>query len=513
MTDTPKQTENHVLADRLAKFEGLSQKQKVMYPNDFRPKHLAADMQAQFDGWDKEKLEAEGNTYSVAGRIMFLRMFGKLAFIQLQDRSGRVQGSVAIDGVGEDVFALFKEHVDLGDIVGIEGTLTRTRTGELTINAKEFKILNKTYRPLPDKFHGLTDVEQRYRMRYVDLFMNEDVRDTFKKRSQIVQHVRNFFLDEDFMEVETPMLLHIHGGAAARPFKTHHNALDMPLSLRIAPELYLKRLVVGGFERVFEINRNFRNEGVSVRHNPEFTMMEAYHAHMDYNGMMELTENLLSSVCEKVNGTTKITYGEHDVDMSAPFKKLTMRDALLEVGGLKEADLETVETIYAAAKANNVDLKPGMDFGHAFLELFEELCETKLINPTFITDYPKVTSPLARSKDSDPEWAERAELFVVGRELANLFSELNDPAEQAARFKDQVERAADGDDEAMPYDHDYVRALEYGMSPAAGLGIGMDRLVMLLTNQPSIRDVILFPTLRPETGLDEKIEAEVEVAE
>jgi len=513
MTDTPKQAENHVLAERHAKFAALAKKQKVMYPNDFRPKHLAAELQKQFDGWEKEKLETEGNTYSLAGRIMFLRMFGKLAFVQLQDRSGRIQASVAIDGIGAEPFELFKDYVDLGDLVGVEGTLTRTRTGELTLHAHKLVILNKTYRPLPDKFHGLTDVEQRYRMRYVDLFMNEDVRDTFKKRSQIVQEVRNFFLNKDFLEVETPMLLHIHGGAAARPFKTHHNALNMPLSLRIAPELYLKRLVVGGLDRVFEINRNFRNEGVSVRHNPEFTMLEAYHAHLDYHGMMALTENLLSTVCEKVNGTTKITYGEHAVDMSAPFKKLTMREALLKIGGVQESDLETVETIYAAAKARDISLKLGLDYGHAFLELFEELCETKLINPTFITDYPKATSPLARSSDKNPEWAERAELFVVGREMANLFSELNDPAEQAARFKDQVNRAEGGDDEAMPYDHDYVRALEYGLMPTAGLGVGIDRLVMLLTNQPSIRDVILFPTLRPEHGLDETVEAEVEVAE
>ncbi len=510
MNDTNKVvTESHVIADRRARFDALAEKQKVMYPNSFRPQHLADEMQQQFDGWEKEKLLAEGNKYSVAGRVMFLRMFGKLAFVQLQDRTGRIQTSVSIDGIGGKEFDLFKEYVELGDLVGVEGTLTRTRTGELTIHAEKLVILNKTIRPLPDKFHGLTDVEQRYRMRYVDLFMNPDVRDVFVKRSKIVQEVRNFFLDKDFLEVETPMLQTQHGGASARPFETHHNALDMPLSLRIAPELYLKRLVVGGLERVFEINRNFRNEGISVRHNPEFTMMEAYHAHLDYNGMMELTENLLSGVTEKVCGSTTITYGEHEVDMSTPFRKLTMHDALLEVGGVKEEDLDSVERIYSAAKERGVSLKPKLDYAHAFMELFEELCEEKLINPTFITDYPKATSPLARSKDSDPEWAERAELFVVGRELANLFSELNDPIEQAARFHDQVSRGKNGDDEAMSYDHDYVRALEYGMMPTAGLGVGMDRFIMLLTNQPNIRDVIFFPTLRPEAGLNEMVETEV----
>ena len=509
MSDQNQQNTSNVMADRRQKYEGLQKAQDVMYPNDFRPQHLASDLQEKFEGWDKEKLEAEGNNYSVAGRVMFLRMFGKLAFLQLQDRSGKIQTSVAIDGVGEDAFTFFKEFTDMGDLVGVEGTLTRTRTGELTIHATTFKLLNKTLRPLPDKFHGLSDVEQRYRMRYVDLFMNPDVREVFINRSKIVQALRMFFLEKDFLEVETPMLHTQHGGAAARPFQTHHNALDMSLSLRIAPELYLKRLVVGGIERVFEINRNFRNEGVSVRHNPEFTMIEAYHAHMDYKGMMDVVENAIAHCAESVCGGTDITYGEHQVSLAAPFRRMTMGEALVEIGGVDKQALTTLEGLKNAAKEKDVHLDDKIDYGHAYLELFEELCEEKLIQPTFITDYPKVTSPLARSSDKNPEWAERAELFVVGRELANLFSELNDPLEQAERFHEQVNRGKDGDDEAMPYDHDYIRALEYGMMPTAGMGIGIDRLVMLLTNQPSIRDVILFPTLRPESGLDAKVEQEV----
>ena len=494
---------NNVLADRRAKFESLRAQQAILYPNTFRPNHVAAHLQAEFKDWDKEKLEAHGEVFSVAGRIMFLRMFGKLAFVQLQDRSGRIQASVAIDGVGEEVFTLFKDHIDMGDLVGLSGTLTRTRTGELTIHATTFEILNKTLRPLPDKFHGLTDVEQRYRMRYVDLFMNPEVRDVFTKRSRMTQLVRDFFLRSDFLEVETPMLQTQHGGAAARPFKTHHNALDIDLNLRIAPELYLKRLVVGGLERVFEINRNFRNEGISVRHNPEFTMLEAYCTHMDYQEMMTFVETLITSVAEEICGGLVIPYGAHEVDLRTPWRRLSMRDALLEIGGVSEADLADVKSLYACATARGVSLKPGLAYGNAFTELFEELCEDKLINPTFITDFPKESSPLARSHDGEPEWAQRAELYVVGRELANLFSELNDPAEQALRFREQVAQAKQGDDEAMPYDHDYVRALEYGLMPAAGLGVGMDRLAMLLTNQPSIRDVILFPTLRPESGADE----------
>jgi len=317
----------------------------------------------------------------------------------------------------------------------------------------------------------------------------------------MTQLVRDFFLRSDFLEVETPMLQTQHGGAAARPFKTHHNALDIDLNLRIAPELYLKRLVVGGLERVFEINRNFRNEGISVRHNPEFTMLEAYCTHMDYQEMMTFVETLITSVAEEICGGLVIPYGA--LDLRTPWRRLSMRDALLEIGGVSEADLADVKSLYACATARGVSLKPGLSYGNAFTELFEELCEDNLINPTFITDFPKESSPLARSHDGNPEWAQRAELYVVGRELANLFSELNDPAEQALRFREQVAQAKQGDDEAMPYDHDYVRALEYGLMPAAGLGVGMDRLAMLLTNQPSIRDVILFPTLRPESGADE----------
>ena len=495
--------DNHIIADRKAKLDSFAQTTNVAYPNDVRPTHTAAEVRAQYDGIaDAADLEKQNDTVTVAGRVMFLRMFGKFAFVQLQDRSGRIQASVAIDSMGEEGFAQFKDLVDMGDLIAVTGGLTRTKTGELTVKATSLRILNKTLRPLPDKFHGLSDVEQRYRQRYVDLMMNTDVQDIFKKRAAIVREMRNFFHEQDYLEVETPMLQVQHGGAAARPFKTHHNALDLDLTLRIAPELYLKRLVVGGFERVFEINRNFRNEGVSVRHNPEFTMLESYHAHMDYHGMMDFVEEMLTRITQEVCGSLKITYGEHEVDMSRPWKRLPMRDALTELGGATDADLKDLGTLQAFAKNKGIKVKPRIadDYGLLLNELFEELCEDKLINPTFITDHPKVISPLARSHDDTDEYVQRAELFVVGRELANLFSELNDPQEQAARFAEQVAQAGKGDDEAMPYDHDYVRALEYGLMPCAGLGVGIDRLTMLLTNQPSIREVILFPTLRPEGG-------------
>jgi lysyl-tRNA synthetase class 2 len=470
------------------------------FPNTFKPQNKCADLSKRFEKDDKETLEKCDEVFAIAGRIMLLREFGKLAFFSLRDPSGKLQCSISVDVIGKEQYDLFKKYVDLGDIMGVEGTMTRTQKGELTLAAKRFEIINKSKRPLPDKWRGLNDTETRYRQRYVDLIMNEDVKETFKKRSQIVSALREYMEQADFMEVETPMLHHKASGAAAKPFETFHNALSMDMKLRIAPELHLKRLVIGGFDRVFEINRNFRNEGVSIRHNPEFTMMEFYAAYWDYHDLMDFSAKLIEHVTLKTVGTTEIKYGEHKVSLKAPFAKLSMKEALLTIGNVQESDLKTIDTMRAVAKTRGVELSKWGDYGQLFLELFEELCEEKLINPTFIYDYPTSTSPLSRPKDGDSEWTERAELFVVGRELGNLFSELNDPVDQANRFQDQIDQMDKGNDEAMAYDEDYVRALEYGMPYAGGMGIGIDRLVMLITNQPSIRDVILFPHLRPETG-------------
>lgn len=496
--------DNQLIQARRDKFATYAQAFPNTHPNHFKPMDKAADLQDKYKDQDKEALTAVENpeTHVVAGRVMLLRTFGKLAFAQIQDATGRIQLSLSVDGLGAEAFKQFIEILEIGDIVGAKGTATRTNTGELTLKVSEFLMINKTIRPLPEKWHGLSDKETRYRQRYVDLIVNEDVRDVFKKRSKAVAAVREYLIDQDFMEVETPMLHLKAAGAAARPFETHHNALDLPMKLRIAPELHLKRLVVGGFDRVFEVNRNFRNEGVSLRHNPEFTMLEFYAAYCDYNDAMRFAEELIQHTALKVCGTTEIEYGEHKISLKAPFKKLSMKNAILEIGGAKESDLETIDTIKAFAKTKGIKLSEWGDYGQCFLELFEELCEEKLIQPTFIYDYPTSTSPLSRCHDEDKEWTQRAELFVVGRELGNLFSELNDADDQEARFAEQLEQAKKGNDEAMEYDKDFIRALEYGMPPAAGVGIGIDRLIMLITNQPSIRDVILFPHLRPETGLE-----------
>ena len=491
---------NQHLQIRQEKVNALRELGVNPFPNKFKPKHKCADISKRFENDDKETLENISEVFAVAGRIMLLREFGKLAFFSLRDASGRLQCSVSVDTIGKDQYDIFKKYVDMGDIVGVEGTMTRTQKGELTLAASRFEIINKTKRPLPDKWRGLNDTETRYRQRYVDLIMNDDVKETFKKRSMIVSAIREYMTEYGFMEVETPMLHHKASGAAAKPFETYHNALSMEMKLRIAPELHLKRLVVGGFDRVFEINRNFRNEGVSVRHNPEFTMMEFYAAYWDYHDLMDFSAKLIEHCALKAMGTTELEYGEHKVSLKAPFAKLSMKEAILTIGGVKEEDLATIETMKEAASKRGVQLSKWGDYGQCFLELFEELCEEKLINPTFIYDYPTSTSPLSRPKDGDEEWTERAELFCVGRELGNLFSELNDPVDQANRFQDQIDQMDKGNDEAMAYDEDYVRALEYGMPYAGGMGIGIDRLVMLLTNQPSIRDVILFPHLRPESG-------------
>jgi lysyl-tRNA synthetase class 2 len=447
---------------------------------------------------DNAALEAAPVTVRVAGRMMLKRVFGKAGFATLQDMSGRIQLYVAVDVSGQAALEAFK-HYDLGDILGAEGSLFRTKTGELSVRVSRLEILTKALRPLPEKFHGLTDQEQKYRMRYLDLMTGEQARHTFQLRSRIIQELRSLMNAEGYLEVETPMMQPIPGGAAAKPFITHHNALDMTLYLRIAPELYLKRLVVGGFEKVFEINRNFRNEGISTRHNPEFTMMEFYTAYQDYCHLMDFTERLLRDLAQRVLGTTCVPYGEHMIDLGRPFDRLTIAQAIHRY--CPEITLESLSDESAVRERLarlGAKVPEAAGLGALQLALFEETAETLLIQPTFIIDYPAEVSPLARRSDTDPALTDRFELFICGRELANGFSELNDPEDQASRFEEQARAKAAGDEEAMFYDADYVRALEYGLPPTAGEGIGIDRLVMLLTNAPSIRDVILFPQMRKE---------------
>jgi lysyl-tRNA synthetase class 2 len=466
------------------------------YPNDFRPKHTSADIVAAYG--DTELLEASSENLVVAGRILARRSFGKAAFIQLQDRKGRIQLYVKKDEIGEEAFANF-ESFDIGDIVGAEGYPFRTKTGELSLHARSIRLLVKSLHPLPEKFHGLTDVETRYRQRYVDLIVNPEVRDLFIKRSRIVNLIRAFMAGRDFLEVETPMMHQIPGGATARPFVTHHNALDMQLYLRIAPELYLKRLVVGGLERVFEINRNFRNEGISVRHNPEFTMMEFYQAYATYEDLMDFTEELFCHVAQEVLGTLDFINQGLEISFQRPWKRLTVREAVLEYGDIEAKQLDDRDLALAYARSIGLDLPADIGYGKLLMEIFEEVAEHKLVQPTFITAYPTEVSPLSRKNDHNPELVDRFELIIAGREIANAFSELNDPVDQKERFLSQVAEKDKGDEEAHYMDEDYVRALEYGMPPTAGEGIGIDRLVMLLTDSASIRDVILFPQLRKET--------------
>ena len=466
------------------------------YPNDFRPKHTSADVIAAYG--DKEQIDAVHDVFVVAGRILARRSFGKAAFIQLQDRKGRVQLYVKKDEIGEEAFTAF-ESFDIGDIVGTEGYPFRTKTGELSLHAKSIRLLVKSLHPLPEKFHGLTDVETRYRQRYVDLIVNPESREIFIKRSRIVNLIRAFMTGRDFLEVETPMMHQIPGGATARPFVTHHNALDMELYLRIAPELYLKRLVVGGMERVFEINRNFRNEGISVRHNPEFTMMEFYQAYATYEDLMDFTEELFCHVAQEILGTLDFSNQGLDISFQRPWKRLTVREAIVEYGNIDAKKLEDRDLALAYARGIGLDLPTDIGHGKLLMEIFEEVAEHKLIQPTFITAYPTEVSPLSRKNDHNPEIVDRFELIIGGREIANAFSELNDPIDQKERFLSQVAEKDKGDEEAHYMDEDYVRALEYGLPPTAGEGIGIDRLVMLLTDSPSIRDVILFPQLRKES--------------
>ncbi len=494
----PPQDENQIIAERRSKLAALRGRGNA-FPNDFQRRHLAGDLHRAYGGMAKEELEGHAIQVAVAGRMMLKRVMGKASFATLQDMSGRLQLYVSNDHTGAEAHAAFK-HWDLGDILGVEGTLFTTRTGELTVDAASVRLLTKALRPLPEKFYGLTDQESRYRQRYVDLITAEETRSAFIQRSQIIQEIRTFMIGKGYLEVETPMMQPIPGGAAARPFVTHHNALDMRLYLRIAPELYLKRLVVGGFEKVFEINRNFRNEGISTKHNPEFTMLEFYEAYRDYRYLMEFTEELLRTVAQNVLGTLQLPYGEHVVDLGKPFERLTIGAAIRKFHPhFSDAQLQDRSVLEREIRKAGAEPTAVSGLGTLQLQLFEATTEQMLIQPTFIVEYPAEVSPLARRSDSNPEVTDRFELYVAGREVANGFSELNDPEDQAARFDEQARARVAGDAEAMHKDADYVRALEYGLPPTAGEGIGIDRLVMLFTNSPSIRDVILFPHMRPET--------------
>jgi lysyl-tRNA synthetase, class II len=480
---------------RKQKLAKLKDSGAVIYPNDFKPSHSAFEIVARYGEAGDEDLTAAPRGIRIAGRIMAIRRMGKASFFHLQDQRGRLQVYVQQNQLGEEGYALFRSF-DLGDIVGVSGRLFRTRTKELTLDADGLRLLAKCLRPLPEKWHGLADIEARYRQRYLDLMVNADVREVFEKRSRIMRLLRRFFEERDFLEVETPMMQSIPGGAAARPFITHHNTLDMELYLRVAPELFLKRLLVGGFERVFELNRNFRNEGISVRHNPEFTMLEFYQAYATFADLMQLTEELFASLAKDVVGSLTVTYGDHRVDLTPPWRRLTIGEAIMRHGDAAENDVRSLEGLHNFAKRKGVHVGSTAPYGNALVEVFEGVAEAQLIQPTFVTGYPIEVSPLARKNDQNPALVDRFELYIAGRELANAFSELNDPADQRQRFLEQMEARKAGDDTASPIDDDYVRALEYGMPPAAGEGIGIDRLVMLLTNAQSIRDVILFPLLR-----------------
>ena len=494
--------ENHIIAERRNKLTRLREKGQA-FPNSFEPTHKAAPLQADYAQVEKAELDPQEIEVSVSGRMMLKRVMGKASFATVQDGTGRIQLYINNEGVGESIHGEFK-HWDLGDIVAAKGKLFRTNKGELSVHCTEIYLLAKSLRPLPDKFHGLEDQEIKYRQRYVDLIVTESTRNTFVARSKAIASIRNFMVAADFLEVETPMLHPIPGGASAKPFTTHHNALDMQMYLRIAPELYLKRLVIGGFERVFEINRNFRNEGVSPRHNPEFTMMEFYAAYWNYQHLMDFTEKVIQHACIETLGTAHLTYQGRELDLSKPFVRLTIVQAIQkhfpEHG---TDDLNNVDYLKKALaqKGVHTDKEPALKnagVGALQLALFEETSESLLWDPTFIVDYPVEVSPLARASDADSQITERFELFMTGREVANGFSELNDPEDQAERFKSQVLAKDAGDDEAMFYDADYIRALEYGMPPTGGCGIGIDRLMMLITDSPNIRDVILFPHLRRE---------------
>ncbi len=494
MTDN--QDEHRLIAERRAKLAALRER-GIAFPNDFRRNVMAGELHAEYGDQDNEALEANPRRVCVAGRLMAKRVMGKASFAHLQDMSGRIQLRLERDALPEGRYQQFKGW-DIGDIVGVEGTLFKTKTGELTVKAEDARLLTKSLRPLPDKFHGLTDQEARYRQRYLDLIMNDVTRRTFQMRTRIVQYIREFLNARGYMEVETPMMQMIPGGATARPFTTHHHALDMQLFLRIAPELYLKRLVVGGIEKVYEINRNFRNEGLSTRHNPEFTMLEFYEAYADYHDLMDLTETLLRTMAQELLGSTTLTWQGEEYDFGKPFDRMTVKESILHFNpDVTAARLEDLDEARALASHLGIPLKASWGLGKVQIEIFEKTVEANLKHPTFITAYPTEVSPLARLNDDDPFVTDRFEFFVGGREIANGFSELNDAEDQAERFRRQVEEKEAGDEEAMHFDADYITALEHGMPPTAGEGIGIDRLVMLFTDSPSIRDVLLFPHMRP----------------
>ena len=487
--------ERDVLVARKAKMQSWQQAVGT-YPNQFRRQDLAAQLLARHDADDKVALAEAQVATSVAGRIMLRRVMGKASFITLQDVSGQIQCYLAKNNLGDEIYEGFTQHWEMGDIVGVQGVLMRTNKGELSVQAENIVLLNKTLQPLPEKFHGLTDQETRYRQRYVDLISNAESRHLFQTRSKIIHRLRQYFVERDYLEVETPMMHSIPGGATARPFTTHHNPLDMPLYLRVAPELFLKRLVVGGFERVFEVNRNFRNEGLSTRHNPEFTMLEFYQAYADYTDLMTLTDELLAMLATDVLGTTQFSYQGTDLDVAKPALRISMAESLVRFGGVHESALDNESDLRDLLQQQGVEAKDEWGLGKLQMELFEARVESTLEQPTYITEYPAEVSPLARRNDDNPAITDRFELFICGREYANGFSELNDPVDQAARFQAQAELKSAGDNEAMHFDQDYITALEYGLPPTAGEGLGIDRLVMLLTDAPSIRDVLLFPLMR-----------------
>ncbi len=479
---------NELLQIRRQKLSDLREKGIEPFGGKYETTHFSEDILSNFDTLEEQKVK-------VAGRIMAKRGHGKASFCHIQDASGLIQAYVKVDNVGEEAYSNFEKY-DIGDFIGVEGKVFKTQRGEISISAVNITLLSKSLRPLPEKWHGLKDVELRYRQRYVDLIVNPDVKEVFTKRSKIIKSIRKLLDEKGFLEVETPMMHPIAGGASAKPFITHHNALDMDLYLRIAPELYLKRLLVGGFDKVYEINRSFRNEGISTRHNPEFTMIELYQAYADYEDMMDLTEQIFANAAQEVLGTTVITYQGETIDLSPAWTRITMLDAIKKYTEVDFSQIDSNEEARAKAKELGLSVDPKAKKGNIINEVFENFVEPKLIQPTFITDYPKEISPLAKQKADDPQYTDRFELFIFAREMANAFSELNDPIDQKERFMNQVEQRESGDDEAHMMDEDYINALEYGMPPAGGLGIGVDRLVMLLTDSASIRDVILFPHMR-----------------
>jgi lysyl-tRNA synthetase class 2 len=486
---------DELMANRLARLEKLEGRGRIGFPNDFRPKHRLSELNETYREWDGQRLEETPQAVAVAGRVMTLRSMGKATFLHMKDRDDQLQVYVKKDVIGEDAYEDF-QAVEVGDIIGVQGTLMRTRTGELTVATREVVLLTKALRPLPEKFHGLQDIETRYRQRYVDLIMNDPVRRLFLLRSRIVQFIRRYLDGRDFLEVETPMMHPIPGGAAARPFITHHNAQDMDLYLRIAPELYLKRLLVGGLERVYEINRNFRNEGISYKHNPEFTMLEFYWAYADFEDLMELTEDLVSRLFTEVLGKSSISIDGKDISVARPWRRVSLKDSLSVIGGFPAEHVEDPEYIRSWLTRRGVEVKPDWGIGKLQVEVYDQVVESAIVEPTFIIHHPVEVSPLSRRNRDNPEVVDRFELIVAGREIANAFSELNDPRDQRCRFEEQAKARAAGDDEAHQVDEDFLRALEYGMPPAAGEGIGIDRLVMLACGVDNIKEVILFPLMR-----------------